>query len=273
MAINEWKPTAFFRLNLLYLATLIAMLIGRQAHWVYIDHIDDPIGGIVPIGVPWFGALGAVVISIYGVFDHNHEWDTKWNYWHAARPFVGAIFGTVAFLIFVGLINATGSDPVIKASTTTASTSSVAYLVLAFVVGFREETFRMLIKRAVDILLGPGIPGETRPSVAFSAEKTQLDNLKVGVETQIGLTLSNLGGSTVSVNTSAVSPRGADAAVTKGTAVATIDGLEGDTVDPSSYRVGTLKLTPTQAGDIVVQLSVNGSFGTRTITLKGTAAP
>ena len=30
----------------------------------------DPVGGLLPLGVPWFGALGGVTISLYGVFDH-----------------------------------------------------------------------------------------------------------------------------------------------------------------------------------------------------------
>src|SRR5215470_18138495 len=28
----------------------------------------------VPVGVPWFGAVGAVLISLTGVFAHEHDW-------------------------------------------------------------------------------------------------------------------------------------------------------------------------------------------------------
>ena len=37
----------------------------------FLDDLNDPIAGVLPLGVPWFGALGAVTLSLYGVFDHN----------------------------------------------------------------------------------------------------------------------------------------------------------------------------------------------------------
>ena len=57
-------------------------------------------GGIVPCAIPWFGALGAVLIGLEGGFMHNKEWDSKYNYWHIARPIIGAVLGFVAFFIF-----------------------------------------------------------------------------------------------------------------------------------------------------------------------------
>ena len=45
--------------------------------------ISDPIGPI-PLGVPWWGALGGVMISLTGVFRHPHEWDDSYNKWHVA---------------------------------------------------------------------------------------------------------------------------------------------------------------------------------------------
>jgi hypothetical protein len=105
---------------------------------------------------------------MYGVFRHNDEWVSKYNYWHVARPFVGAVLGTVGFLIFFGLIQATTQG---QGTTTTTSTPQhlagvtseglIIYYVLAFIVGYREETFRDLVKRATDILFRPGgVPAE-----------------------------------------------------------------------------------------------------------------
>jgi len=34
----------------------------------------------VPVGVPWFGAVGAVLISLTGVFAHEHDWDPNYPY-------------------------------------------------------------------------------------------------------------------------------------------------------------------------------------------------
>jgi len=43
------------------------------------------------------------------VADHSEGWQTKWDVWHAVRPVVGAILGMVAYLIFIGVIQATGT--------------------------------------------------------------------------------------------------------------------------------------------------------------------
>ncbi len=268
--IREWRPAAFFKINLLYLVILGALLTGRQGHWLWVDHLHDPIGGLIPIGVPWFGALGAVVISMYGVFDHNHEWNTKWNYWHLARPFVGAIFGVVAFMIFVGLINATGTDAQVTPSKTTP-TGGIAYLVLAFVVGFREETFRLLVKRAVDILLGPGIPGETPPSVSVTVNKPILTDIAKDSEAIVELMVANNGTADIAINSDSGLPAGFKATVTKGDPEVSQTGLTGQTVAPGAFHTATIKVKPTKVGEFEFDLQVNGSFGSRTVTVRGAA--
>ena len=45
--------SAFLALDVLYVAILVLLLIGRQAHWLGLDRIHNPIGGIIPLGVPW----------------------------------------------------------------------------------------------------------------------------------------------------------------------------------------------------------------------------
>jgi hypothetical protein len=167
LKLSTWTAGPFFILDLVYIAILVVLLIGRHAHWLEINKIPDPIGGLVPIVIPWFGALGAVTLSLYGVFSWNSQWDTKWNYWHAARPFVGAIFAVVSILIFIGIINATGASANTKSAPVR---DNLPYLVLAFIVGFREQTFRTLLQRAVDIILGPGIPDQTPASVQVTAQ-------------------------------------------------------------------------------------------------------
>ena len=268
--IDQWNARAFFWLNGAYSLILAALLIGRQARWLYIDRIDDPIGGLIPIGVPWFGALGVLLISVYGVFDHNTRWDRKWNYWHAARPMVGAVLGVIAFMIFVGLINATGSDAQIGPSTTQPS-SGVAYLVLAFVVGFREETFRMLIKRAVDILLGPGIPGDTPQSVVLASDPTSLGTMTSGTATTIDVIAVNAGTAAVSTNLATAASAGFAASATAGAAAVTVSGLDGVALPPGGTGRGTVTVTPSAPGKVVVTIEVNGTFGKRSLVLSGTA--
>jgi hypothetical protein len=116
------------------------------------DSIPARVAG-VPVSVPWFGALGAVLIGLYGIFEHIHrDWDRRFTVWHVARPFTGAALGAVAFVGFAAVIRATGlnlgtQDPLGK---------GVSFA-LAFVVGFREQTFRNLIARVGDVVLGPGL--------------------------------------------------------------------------------------------------------------------
>jgi hypothetical protein len=58
------------------------------------------IGGLVPVAVPWFGALGAVTISLEGVFLWNDHWIRTYDCWHIGRPLFGAVLGIVAFFMF-----------------------------------------------------------------------------------------------------------------------------------------------------------------------------
>ncbi len=108
--------------------------------------IPDPAGPI-PLGVVWWGALGGVTISLTGVFRHPRDWDDAYNTWHIARPALGAVMGTVGYLIFVVVIQAVG-----QASTETGRGSPIFYLV-AFLLGYREQVFRDMLRRAVDALI------------------------------------------------------------------------------------------------------------------------
>src|SRR5712691_8912647 len=60
-------PVWIFSLELIYLAVLLGTA-GLYLKWkAFHDFFPDPLGPI-PIGVPWFGALGAVTISLYAIF-------------------------------------------------------------------------------------------------------------------------------------------------------------------------------------------------------------
>src|ERR1044072_8844845 len=67
--------------------------------------------GSIPIGVVWFGALGAVVISLTGIVEHASDWDTNFNLWHLSRPLVGAALAVVGVLIIQAGILASGTPP------------------------------------------------------------------------------------------------------------------------------------------------------------------
>ena len=150
-----------FWLQIFYMAVL-GVLAGLYFHGdITLRHFI----GDVPTPVPWFGALGAVLISLTGVFEHCDDWDPCLRYWHWARPVVGASVGVVSVLIFQAGILAAGSNP---AGGTSAAPKNITYYLIAFLVGYREETFRQLIKRLADVVLTPdGATPATAPTITL----------------------------------------------------------------------------------------------------------
>lgn len=109
---------------------------------------------LVPASIPWFGAVGAVMISFQGMFDYRKDWDPAFNYWHLARPIVGAALGVMSFLILGVIVSLAGSTPPDSDSAPTVARMNIFH-VLAFIVGYREQTFRDLLKRVTDLILRP----------------------------------------------------------------------------------------------------------------------
>jgi hypothetical protein len=67
-----------FVIALVYLLVLLILGLFFFIKRSFLFFVPDSFGS-VPVGVPWFGALGAVLISLTGVFEHEHDWDL--NYW------------------------------------------------------------------------------------------------------------------------------------------------------------------------------------------------
>jgi hypothetical protein len=135
------------------------VLLGSLAAVFFINRslilLPDSLGS-VPVAVVWFGALGAVVISLTGIVEHAHDWDESYALWHLSRPLVGASLAVVGVLILQAGVLAIGSTP---NATTAGVPKNLLYYLVAFLVGYREETFRELIKRLVDLILAPASAG------------------------------------------------------------------------------------------------------------------
>lgn len=256
-------PAAFLALDVLYVAILVVLLAGRQAHWLWLDRIHNPIGGIIPLGVPWFGALGAVTISIYGVVGHTSDWEPKWNLWHVIRPVIGAILGTVAYLIFIGVIQATGTTP--SAAGSSAPIKLITYFVIAFVVGFREETFRTLVKRVVDVLLSPG-DTQKAPTVSISPSLVDFGSFPAGQTDTRKVTVTNTGSAAVVVHGATANPPGTVIAGTGFTM--SNDAVTGATINPGSSALLTVSFAR-PAGTHEGTLFINCNVGTFPVPLKG----
>jgi hypothetical protein len=104
------------------------------------------------------GSVTILLAGIGGIYFHNAGWDRAYDYWHYSRPFVGALVGGVGALLFY-------------VSITLGSTKAIApnpptFEVVAFILGFADDTFRSLIAKVTQLLLAPGAkppPGPAEP--------------------------------------------------------------------------------------------------------------
>jgi hypothetical protein len=92
--------------------------------------------------------------------------------------------GTISVLIFQSGILAVGGQLPNQASTTTAK--NLLYYVIAFVVGYREDIFRQLIRRLADVILTP--PPEGGAGAAPVIESVDPSQAVAGQETEVTLT-------------------------------------------------------------------------------------
>lgn len=201
--------TVIFWLQIAYLLGLFSI---GYVYLIVPGHLGIPDSlGLIPVGVPWFGALGAVLISLTGVFQHAHDWDESYMFWHWSRPVVGAAIAVVAVLMLqAGILSVSGStqpQPPSSAASSTGTPSStpplgtstaapaatptmpslpassqpqqtrqqpILFYVIAFLVAYREETFRELIKRAADVILTPATPPVPPSATAMAPQEGPL---------------------------------------------------------------------------------------------------
>jgi hypothetical protein len=162
--ILKLKPSFFFWLGVFYLSLLLGVGVAYVANMYDLQgQFPDMIMGAIPIAVPWFGALGAVFLSLQAVFSRSSTWDPNYNHWHIARPLVGGIVGIVSFYLLVLINTASGAPPKMAAD---KEANRIIYYVAAFLVGYRERIFRDLLARATDLILAPGGVAVSAPAVS-----------------------------------------------------------------------------------------------------------
>jgi hypothetical protein len=264
--IPSLDPAFFFWLGMIDISVLLLMALIYNVH--FRDSRARLFGGILPIAVPWFGALGAVTISLEGVFFWNDRWDRKYNYWHIGRPLFGAVLGIVAFFIFVVIGAASGATPkFFDGSTTALAKDCVTYYILAFLVGYREQTFRELIKRATDLILKPGTQPNPAPAVT----------LKVGGVMPAQVNFPNVTAGQTSSVTVEVQNSGDAPLIGPAITVSPIDPTPASTFAVANDRVtaaGDLAPGEAKTVDITFAPQTTGSFaGSLTVTATNLAAP
>lgn len=254
-------PSAFFFwLGIGYL--LLLLTVGAFYVTVYTGGSPVLLGGVLPVGVPWFGALGAVIISLEGIFAYGQKsWDPSYNFWHVGRPFFGAVLGIVAFFTYVLIIISSGTVPpfLLGQPPTSAPKDYIIYYVVAFLVGYREETFRELIRRVTDLILKPGTSAPATPAITFTRNGIATTTLDFGATTagapvSMSLDIENTGRGTLKTPNAAL-----DNSLTPQFAIVA-NSLSGSTeLKPGEAKSITIKFSPANTGSYAGALTVTGS--------------
>jgi hypothetical protein len=227
----------------------------------------------MPLVVPWAGALGGLSISIVGVSRNFRKWGPKidtskpvrehegleqhldWNAWHLTRPLVGTIFGTFAVLIVVFVIGTIGVAQDGSIDITPAGAATL--MVIAFVIGYRERTFRLLIERVVDTIFGPG--PDTEAGTSYDLTPTQLDFEDVALNSSkiLKVSIRNNGQGLLRMGAVTVSGSGF-------TKVSRIGNLAAGDLDEIEVR-----FSPTRPGEASGTLIVRAGGVEKTVSLTG----
>lgn len=130
--------TGVFIYDLLVVFGLLAagvIYVRTQSHfWLAGPDPENPEGiaaAEIALRAMWFGALGGIVISLKGVYDHccaRGDWDNCFDLWHIGRPISGALTGLITLVLLLATNpNGVPSQPVVFA--------------IAFIFGTQERRF------------------------------------------------------------------------------------------------------------------------------------
>lgn len=202
-------PGAYFTYDLVVTALLAYLAIGnaaapRWSTWPF-GWPEFSFERVIPLWVPWGGALGGVTISLVGVATYAHVWDSRrYRWWHLSRPLLGSVSGTFAVLIIVFVLQSVAPD---VTNQEFSARGTAVLTAIGFVVGYREETFRELIKRVVDLVLQPApVAATSTRTLAFVPGDVDFGPVGVGSTATRVAHLYNGGTATVSVSARSVSP-------------------------------------------------------------------
>jgi hypothetical protein len=191
------QPKFFAGVAVAWIVVLLILVVLWWKDALILGDMKDPVGGILPLIVPWAGALGGAAISLVGTAKHSRDWDDSWNIWHAIRPVSGAVAGTVSFFIVVMVLRTAGG--IDESARLTSKPSSLGlFFVIAFVTGFRDSIFLNLIAEVAKVLFSSGKEAAERVSYAIDASEVDFGTVAVGGTSRrtVRVTLTS-GGATV----------------------------------------------------------------------------
>jgi hypothetical protein len=98
----------------------------------------------------WFGALGGVMISLKGIYDHaSGEWDSSFALWHFGRPVSGAVAGFMTVILLTAVV-----------PTPAGAQKPLAIYAAAFILGTQERRFFNLLSEVARLVVQ--VPDETK---------------------------------------------------------------------------------------------------------------
>jgi hypothetical protein len=133
---------AIFFYELLFLVALIAVAIlyfkSNEVH----SWIPKELQGLA-LYTAWFGMLGAIAISLKGVYDWaptEELWSGRWPLWYIGRPFSGLIVGIMTYASFRAIYpKGTPSVPTFEAA--------------AFILGTQERRFFLFLSEVGKLIV------------------------------------------------------------------------------------------------------------------------
>jgi len=154
--------TKIFIYDVVVIAVLLAIgvLYFKRPDWFDIGGEHASVN--LSIHCIWFGAMGGIIISLKGVYDHASggvPWKDDFNLWHIGRPVSGGIAGLMTFLLLQLASSNIPSEPVAYAA--------------AFIFGTQERRFFGLLSEVARLIVQ--VPSETtqRPLTLASIAPNQ----------------------------------------------------------------------------------------------------
>ena len=160
-------PGAMLSIVCFEMAALFVVLLMSLYHWpTWWPTAGYVIGGVLPVIVPWAGALGGTTHALYsliynwyryrgGTLDRDRGRVAQgwtWNVFYPTRILLGTVFGTVAVLIVVVV---TKSIDVGMDSQKISAEGKAVLFVIAFAVGFQQSNFKALLEKVTALILAP----------------------------------------------------------------------------------------------------------------------
>jgi hypothetical protein len=123
ITLSRRRMIFFYDMAQIALLALIAFLYVNTAHFThfgrsiaFLRFVSFPEKYHLLFACMWMGALGGVVISLKGVYEHSHAldpWKNSYNLWHIGRPVSGAISGLIVALLYLLLVPTDKFSPLV----------------------------------------------------------------------------------------------------------------------------------------------------------------